>query len=303
MLPFVLPSFEENEPLQLVKPMAILLNAAKAADDHIQIRFGRNEYISPAIAPFLLAARDIMDAKKLRINFASDNVKGNREFARFFFDSGLYHSTSGALRSSLDALDKEHHLRPGKVFQASAHALDLADARAKGDMKSMAREAMLTVAAMPQDIPVAFSHMLIAQIFELLNNSYVHSNSDNVYTMCVNTKHNNTLAIVYDTGIGIPSAYESFRERIGLPQLEDEKAIVWAMASGHSTKQYTDPNPRGIGYQVLHDFAKEHHGAMTVASGRGIYQYNEDDAGSVMLTRMTFSLPGTFFMLRIPYAQ
>ncbi len=301
MLPFVLSPFDENQPLQMVQRMAILLNAASTVDDDIKLHFMNDDYISPAVAPFFLAARDMLTRKNHLVIFDGKDFSGKQSFSQFFFDSGLYYSTSGLLREHLDKANKQYHLRSNQAFQASAHAIDLTKMREANSMRDLVIEARATVAAMPHDIPVIYSNSLIAQVFELLSNSYIHSKSDQVYTMCVNTKHNNTVTIVYDTGIGIPAAYDEFRKQVSLPALSDEDAIRWAMVLGHSTKQYIDPNPRGVGYQALHDFAKQHQGSMIVASGHGVYQYNEHNTGRIKLSSTPISLPGTFYMLRVPY--
>ena len=116
--------------------------------------------------------------------------------------------------------------------------------------------------------------ILTSRIGEMFQNSWEHADAKFVmggkyfkqqkYKYCFSC---------YDTGVGIPARVNSFRMAQGLEKLLDLDALKWAMRKGNSTNAH-GMIPRGVGLDLLKNFAKANKGAIRICSGKAVYILN-----------------------------
>jgi hypothetical protein len=128
-----------------------------------------------------------------------------------------------------------------------------------------------------KEAPVEMSEPL-AELFtskagEMYNNSMEHSGGQYVIGGKYFKNQRNIYCFsCYDTGIGIP---QKVQNSIG-QSISVVEAFKWAMKRGNSTanKEKETPIPRGLGLDLLREFAKANAGAIRICSGKVLYKYN-----------------------------
>ena len=98
---------------------------------------------------------------------------------------------------------------------------------------------------------------------------------------------------IYDTGKGIPENVRLFQNNI---ELDDRKAIEWALGAGHSTAK-NQSIPRGAGFNLLHSFAENNNGEIRILSGKCLYIYNSKTGRSFY--ELKENMVGTLFEMDI----
>lgn len=119
------------------------------------------------------------------------------------------------------------------------------------------------------------NEVLFNNIYELFSNAVDHSNAQNGVYACGNwmPKKQELVFSVYDTGIGIPNLVKS---KIN-PSFSSKDATLWALESGHSTKQLIENTPRGIGLPSFKSFIEANKGYFSITSNDICYIYNNKE--------------------------
>lgn len=138
-----------------------------------------------------------------------------------------------------------------------------------------------------------FSLQLLQCLGEIFVNAETHSESALGVFVCgqhypAQQRLDLTIA---DAGITIP---ERVAKRFG-KHLSPVHALEWAMKMGNTTKPDT---PGGIRLKLFfRDFAREHHGAVWIASGQAFWSMR---AGEESFSPLNDPFPGTVVTLQIP---
>lgn len=153
------------------------------------------------------------------------------------------------------------------------------------------------------EAPVNFSEnneeLLVSRIGEMYNNSLDHSKAENIiagrYFKSTFGSTKRYCFVCYDSGTGIPENVRQYQKKSEF-ELSDEDAINWAFAKGTTTK----PIPgvlRGLGFDLLHKFSEQNHGAIRICSGNVLYEYNSRERGVFKVLNNKFY--GTLFEMDI----
>lgn len=133
-------------------------------------------------------------------------------------------------------------------------------------------------------------------LLEIFVNSAMHSETKLGIFACGQffpTQHRLDFCVA-DAGIG-------FRRKIRKELqfvLNSDKAILWALQEGHTTRK--GPVPGGLGLKLLRDFVTLNGGRIQIISDRGYWEWGS--AGETV-TRMEHSFPGTVVNLEINTAD
>nr|AGS53975.1 ATPase-like protein [uncultured bacterium contig00259] len=134
-------------------------------------------------------------------------------------------------------------------------------------------EVLLIAKEIVENIPVGLSPKLhedmVSRIGEMFNNAREHANAKRVVG-CRYTKPNKKYCFAcYDTGRGIADNVRSFCGK----DIPDMDALKWALKPYNSTV----PNPvvpRGLGLELLKQFAEINTGEVRICTGHVLYTYN-----------------------------
>lgn len=133
-------------------------------------------------------------------------------------------------------------------------------------------------------------------LLEIFVNGAMHSETQLGIFACGQffpNKHRLDFCIA-DAGIG-------FRQKIKKElrlSLSSDKAILWALQDGHTTK--TGPIPGGLGLKLLREFVRLNEGRIQIVSDQGYWECGPDGENVV---RMEQSFPGTVVNLEINTAD
>lgn len=114
---------------------------------------------------------------------------------------------------------------------------------------------------------------LFKNIYEIFSNSSEHSLAKYGVYACGHwmPKKNILVFSVYDTGIGIS---QLIKEKVD-SNFTSQQALMWALEKGHSTKQFNDGIPRGLGLSGLLEFIELNEGQVYILSNDVCYSYNK----------------------------
>ena len=145
--------------------------------------------------------------------------------------------------------------------------------------------------------------ILVSLIGEVYNNAYEHSGSKYIIGNCYNeTNDNNDNSSMcfycYDTGIGIIENVRRFLKR-EYPNLfhaygkQNEKLLKLALQRGFTTKQ----QPRGVGINLLLEFAKVNSGYVRICNENVLFEQNTE--GKITYKKLNNNFCGLFFEMHI----
>ncbi|MBR2214866.1 MAG: hypothetical protein IJ849_03790 [Selenomonadaceae bacterium] len=152
-----------------------------------------------------------------------------------------------------------------------------------------------------EDAPIQMTdklnEALVSIIGEVYNNAVEHSEAKYVMGGCYKKLRKKLYFSCYDTGVGIISNVKNYFNINGLPSYDkfeiNAKLLGWAFGKGHSTK----PQPRGVGFDWLLDFAKINHGRVTICNNDVLFVQNPQ--GEKHFAELQNPFRGTFFELEI----
>ena len=135
--------------------------------------------------------------------------------------------------------------------------------------------------------------MLFQNIYEIFSNAVDHSRAKLGVYACGHwmPKGRYLSFSVYDTGIGIPALVKETTDNT----LSSEDALLWALKSGHSTKQLIEGTPRGLGLTNLKKFIQLNDGALIIYANDIYYQYK----GTELIRSIPNSTIGTLIGITI----
>lgn len=116
---------------------------------------------------------------------------------------------------------------------------------------------------MSEDLSVLF----ISIAGEMYNNATEHSHGTVIGSKYFKNQKGVYCFSCYDTGVGIPGKVMSAKPEI----TKAIEAFRWAMARGHSTA--SGNIPRGLGLELLRNFAQLNDGTIRICSGNIFYTY------------------------------
>lgn len=144
----------------------------------------------------------------------------------------------------------------------------------------------------PIEYSEAFKSELISIIYEIISNSFTHSESKYVFCCgCLDNKRDFHFSI-FDFGIGIPAKVKSFKEDI----LSDKEALMWAWEKGNSTLNGRLDYPRGAGLDLLKEFTHTNNGDLFMVSGNS---YCKITSKGDKYEKYENDFLGTFFSMTI----
>lgn len=150
-----------------------------------------------------------------------------------------------------------------------------------------------------KSVPVEFSDKLagimVTKFSEMFNNALEHGDPKCVVGGKYSGNSNRFCFCCYDSGEGIPAVVNKYRESKSMNLLEDADAIKWAMAPGHSTGGTSD-GVRGLGLDILNQFAKLNDGIIRICSGHTYCRWKNGEMASFGLTE---KFQGTLFEMNI----
>jgi hypothetical protein len=126
----------------------------------------------------------------------------------------------------------------------------------------------------------------LESIFEIYSNAVIHSQTQLGIYSCGQffpTKRRLDFSIA-DLGMGIG---KNLRENASI-DLQDDKAIEWAMTGRNTTKK--GPIPGGLGLKLLKEFILVNSGAIQIVSGKGYWELRN---GQTQLRLLPYSFSGT----------
>lgn len=130
----------------------------------------------------------------------------------------------------------------------------------------------------------ALKRKIAESLFEIFNNSKIHSDSKVVFCCGQFFPKKNTIEFsITDIGIGIRKRIQSSKD-FDLPA---DTAIKWAMGEGNSTKH---DDPGGLGLALLGEFIRINRGAIQIVSDMGYYKLDEEGE---FIKKMDCHFPGT----------
>lgn len=136
----------------------------------------------------------------------------------------------------------------------------------------------------------------IDSLLEIFVNSAMHSETKLGIFACGQSFPNKQRLdfCVADAGIGFR---RKIKKELGR-SMNSDKAILWALEEGHTTK--TGPVPGGLGLKLLREFICLNKGRIQIISDRGYWEYGP---GGETVERMEHSFPGTVVNLEINTAD
>lgn len=112
---------------------------------------------------------------------------------------------------------------------------------------------------------------LFRNFYEIFTNAKEHSNERFGVYACGHWMPQKKCLVfsLYDTGIGIP---QLVKDKVD-STMSDEEALIWALKTGHSTKQLESGVPRGVGLSDLKKFVRLNRGRLSILSNGIFYDY------------------------------
>ena len=298
---------DDSAPYEMMLSISSIMYAVHACNDSVRIEFGSNR-ISPIFAIPIMAMCDSLRKKGFSLMFNPAALKKNSAMQRFFLDSDILNNMNPLSgKTATEAIKKAEAFYPTEASRVLSHRIDLQSLLKLSDTQQhqqLVREAHNVLRTISSIVNKNDLTELTCKLIELFANAIYHSQSnDTVYSSAVELLNGECLVAVYDQGIGIPGAYNhyrnSYKNKLALRELNDPSAIHWAMQKGTSTLQCQDGFSRGVGLSSMKDFIDQYNGMICIASGKGYYSYkngNED-------TRcITIPLKGTLFMMKLTAA-
>lgn len=297
-------NLQEKNPYEMMESISWIKNVVLASCEDITLRFG-NKYICPLFALIIMALNDEMGKKDLHLCFRPTDIDKNPEMYRFIYESGLLDTMAKQTQAVVEKHRKSIPTLSAIERRVVTHTIDLKQLNnlpPKEQHDKALEEAFAALStikdAIKQDDLIAFACKLI----ELFNNAMFHSSTaDKAYSIAVQLRDSSYLVAIYDLGIGIPGAYNRYRDAtissLNLGEKTDEEAILWATQKGNSTLQLEDGFSRGVGLSCLKDFIKRYKGSFIIASNHGYYCYEK---GQEYIEKLTGEINGTLLMLKIP---
>lgn len=306
-------TLDESKPYYLMRSMAQICTFVGAAKSNVILRFG-DRYISPALALIIRALSDEMlesSTNRHRLCFNLSDYIAHPEMQQFFQESGLVQSMDKASKDYLERIGNSRK-RGNKKFTetppeqiVAPHRIDLIDLQKKTRSEQkhqLITEANSVFSVLKSAYPTNDFAGLTSMLIELFDNVIFHSYSRKAYSMAVRLRNGGYFVGIFDSGIGIPGAYEQYRnrndERLSLPRKTDQEAIKWAMTEGHSTLQGDKDYPRGAGFTTIKDFIQTYGGRILIASKKGYFCFetgNEDISAD-----LEYEINGTLFTMFLP---
>lgn len=147
--------------------------------------------------------------------------------------------------------------------------------------------------------PVEFSDelagIMVTKFSEMFNNALEHGNSNCVLGGKYSKNSNTFCFCCYDSGEGIPAIVNKYLASKNQRLLKDAAAIKWAMEPGNSTGGKRG-GVRGLGLDILYQFAKLNDGVIRICSGRTYCRWKNGEMSSYELTE---KFQGTLFEMDI----
>ena len=132
-----------------------------------------------------------------------------------------------------------------------------------------------------------------SKVFEIYQNAVIHSQSKLGVFVCghVVPRAGRLNFTVSDAGIGIRDTVRGhFRD----DSISSVESIKWALRPHHTTKRGRQPG--GLGFEFLHEFARQNGGAFRIASRYGFYSFSGDEGS---FRQMSADFPGTAVAIEI----
>lgn len=141
------------------------------------------------------------------------------------------------------------------------------------------------VANIAQEAPVVMSEdleeLFVFVVGELFNNAMDHSEAKDIIAAKYLSIRKNVFSFsCYDTGIGIPSKIKTI-----YPHFDEKEALLWSLERGNSTVLN---EPRGLGLDLLRDFANQNEGTLRIFSNSMIYIYDHRKGERCVSTKFSF---------------
>ena len=157
------------------------------------------------------------------------------------------------------------------------------------------------VTEITKEAPVKMNDKLTAiftsRIGEMYINSIEHAQTEYIIGSKYYKYQKNLYCFsCYDTGIGIPQNVISYFFNTHKTIISQKQALEWAFRSGNSTANKFNTVPRGLGMQLLKNFARLNGGAIRIWSNNILYMYKN---GSEEYFELKNEFIGTLFEMDI----
>ena len=309
-------TLDENNPYRFMNSIAWINACVREATTDVILRFG-DRYVSPGLALIIRALSDELaesPTKNRRLRFKGADYLDHPEMQQFFHESGLVQSIDRVSQQYLDRISSTKKSGSKKANETpraqivAPHKIDLIELKnlSKVEQKvKLVSEVNSIFSLLKEAYPDADFDSMISMLIELFSNALFHSYSKKAYSMAVRMRDGGYFIGIYDLGIGIPGAYERYRnnneDKVGLSHKTDGEAIAWAMEEGHSTLQVTEDYPRGAGFSRIKDFIREYGGKILIASNKGYYCF--ESGKEEIAAELSWKIKGTLFMMFLQHRE
>lgn len=152
----------------------------------------------------------------------------------------------------------------------------------------------------PVNLSSEYQAAISSQIMEVFNNSYEHGHNGigSFFTSYYEEEEKSFKFTVYDLSVGFRKPIEEYlkssNKDINLNLWTTSDYIEWAFTKGNTTKH--SDYPRGIGYDVLSNFAIENNGEILLCTNDRVCHVRKTGKEYKPLSK---SILGTFFSMKI----